>query len=61
MFFKMLRIMKDINSISMHPTRQNGDFHLGLLPSVWSSGMIPASGAGGLGFESRNRPFCFHC
>lgn len=24
--------------------------------SVWSSGMIPASGAGGPGFESRNGP-----
>ena len=24
--------------------------------SVWSSGMIPASGAGGPGFDSRNRP-----
>ena len=26
--------------------------------SVWSSGMIRASGARGLGFDSRNRPIC---
>ena len=25
--------------------------------AVWSSGMIPALGAGGPGFDSRNRPF----
>ena len=27
--------------------------------SVWSSGMIPALGAGGPGFKPRNGPFCF--
>jgi hypothetical protein len=27
--------------------------------SVWSRGMIPASGAGGPGFKSRNGPFCW--
>lgn len=26
-------------------------------PAVWSSGMIPASGAGGPGFDPRNGPF----
>ena len=25
--------------------------------ALWSSGMIPASGAGGPGFEPRKRPF----
>ena len=25
--------------------------------AVWSSGMIPASGAGGPGFDPRNSPF----
>ena len=27
--------------------------------AVWSSGMIPASGAGGPGFDPRNSPFFF--
>ena len=27
------------------------------LSAVWSSGMIPASGAGGPGFDSRNSPY----
>ena len=32
------------------------------IPSaVWSSGMIPASGAGGPGFDSRNSPFRIFC
>ena len=26
--------------------------------AVWSSGMIPASGAGGPGFDPRNSPLC---
>ena len=35
----------------------NLNFLIGLMDkSIWSSGMIPASGAGGPGFESRNGP-----
>lgn len=30
---------------------------ISVLVSIWSSGMIPASGAGGPGFESRTGPF----
>ena len=29
--------------------------------AVWSSGMIPASGAGGPGFDSRNSPLPYRC
>ena len=35
-------------------------FSLILVVSVWSSGMIPASGAGGPGFKPRNGPLLLH-
>ena len=35
-------------------------FLLILVVSVWSSGMIPASGAGGPGFKPRNGPLLLH-
>ena len=31
----------------------------GFCVAVWSSGMIPASGAGGPGFDPRNSPLIF--
>ena len=34
-------------------------FDIMKLSAVWSSGMIPALGAGGPGFDSRNSPFLF--
>ena len=43
----------------MNAIAQDKNKNLALQLAVWSSGMIPASGAGGHGFDSRNAPFIF--
>lgn len=42
-------------------TRYGGSLERPITVATWSSGMIPASGAGGPGFNSRSGPyFCRH-